>query len=116
MIFLCVQAGLFFYGRSVALSAAREGVSQLRLAQTAPIAARARPGVETGVEGYAVALGRESLVDPVATAVYDDAGGTVTVTVSGTVVTLVPGLHLRATGRASGHVERFGNDTRAVAG
>ena len=35
LIFFIIQGGLYFYGRSVALQAARDGVSQLRLQTTA---------------------------------------------------------------------------------
>jgi Flp pilus assembly protein TadG len=35
LIFFSIQAALFFYGRNVAIQAAREGVSQMRVAADA---------------------------------------------------------------------------------
>ena len=106
-IFLTIQAGLYFYGRAVAEQAAREGVSKLRLAQTEQISDAVRADVQTAVEAYAVAVGRETLLDPEATTTYDAADGTVSVTVKGTVITLVPGLDLTITQRVFGQIERF---------
>jgi TadE-like protein len=113
LIFFAIQAGLFFYGRSVAVQAAREGVSQLRLAQTPQIAAGIEEEIEDGIEGYALALGREALLDPEATGTYDEDAGRVSMTVTGTTITIVPGLTLTATGRASGEIERFEVDPLA---
>ena len=110
-IFLTIQAGLYFYGRAVAEQAAREGVSKLRLAQTEQISDAIRADVATAVEAYAVAVGRETLLDPEATTTYDAGSGTVSVTVKGDVITLVPGLDLTITQRVFGEIERFeGNE------
>lgn len=111
-IFLAIQAGLFFYGRAVAQQAAREGVSSLRLAQTPELSSAVQNDVQTAVENYARAVGRESLLDPEATATYDaDDSGKVSVTVKGKVISLVPGLTLTVTQRVSGEIERFEGDT-----
>lgn len=111
-IFLSIQAGLFFYGGAVAQQAAREGVSRLRLAQTAALSDAVAADVQAAVEGYAIALGRETLLRPRADTVYDAAEGKVTVTVTGSVITLVPGLDLTVTQQASGEIERFEADLR----
>jgi Flp pilus assembly protein TadG len=113
LIFFAIQAGLYFYGRTVAVQAAREGVSQLRLAQTPQIAADVQEDIEEGIESYALALGREALLDPQATGTYDENAGTVSMTVTGTTITIVPGLTLTATGAASGEIERFEVDPLA---
>jgi TadE-like protein len=113
LIFFAIQAGLFFYGRTVAVQAAREGVSQLRLAQTPEIAADIEEDVEDGIEGYALALGREALLDPEAVSTYDEDVGEVSMTVTGKTITIVPGLTLTATGRAFGEIERFEVDPLA---
>lgn len=111
-IFFSIQAGLFFYGQAVAQQAAREGVSKLRLAQTEEISASIRDRVEQSVEAYAVAVGRETLLQPEATTEYDADAGKVTVTVKGDVITLVPGLQLTVTQVVEGEIERFEGDER----
>lgn len=106
-IFFSIQAGLYFYGRTVAEQAAREGVSKLRLAQDEAVYRTVRSDVETAVEAYATAVGRETLLDPDAAADYEPDTGKVTMTVTGRVITLVPGVDLRVTQRAYGEIERF---------
>ena len=112
LIFFSIQSGLYFYGRAVAQHAAREGVSKLRLAQTGAISDSIRADVQTAVESYAVAVGRETLLDPSATTTYDEAAGKVSVEVEGSVITLVPGLDLRVRERVHGEIERFEGDGR----
>ena len=107
LIFFVIQAGLFFYGKSVAIQAAREGVSQLRLAQTADVYTDIRPDVVRNTESFATQVGREALLDPAATPSYDEVAGRVAMEVRGSVITLVPGLDLRVSARAEGAVERF---------
>lgn len=111
-VFFSIQAGLFFYGRAVAEQAAREGVSKLRLAQTEQISERIRADVQTSVERYASAVGRETLLKPKATTDYDGDTGKVSVTVRGEVITLVPGVKLRVTQVVVGEIERFEEDER----
>jgi Flp pilus assembly protein TadG len=110
LIFFAVQAGLWWYGRGVALSAAREGVSQLRLAPDAGTYAQIRPSVVANTEQFATAVGRESLLNPVATPAYDDVNGRVSMTVTGSVITLWPGAQLTVTQQAFGEIERFEAD------
>lgn len=109
LIFATVQFALWLYGRNVALQSAREGVSRLRLVASAE-AATSEAATEREVESYAAAVGRESLLDPVATATYDDRTGRVRVTVTGRVVSLVPGWGFTVTRTATGEVERFEED------
>lgn len=110
LIFFAIQAGLWWYGRDVALSAAREGVSQLRLAPDAGTYAQIRGTVVANTEQFAVAVGRESLLNPTATPTYDEATGRVSMTVTGSVITLWPGSQLTVTQQAFGEVERFEAD------
>lgn len=110
-IFFSIQAGLYFYGRTVAEQAAREGVSKLRLAQTEAISDSIREDVETSVEAYAATVGRETLLNPKATADYVEATGVVSVTVTGEVISLV-GLTLTVTQQVFGEIERFEGDPR----
>lgn len=107
LIFFSIQAALYFYGRNVAIQSAREGVSQLRLAQDLDTYQAVRGGVVRNTERFATQVGREALLDPVATPSYDEVGGRVTMQVQGQVITLLPGLDLTVTGRAEGSVERF---------
>lgn len=107
LIFLCMQGALFFYGRNVAIQSAREGVSQLRLAQDRATYDDIRPRVVSNTEQYATSIGRESLIDPIAVADYDDENARAKMTVTGRVITLVPGLNLTVTEVAEGPVERF---------
>jgi hypothetical protein len=109
LVFFGIQAGLWAYGRSVALAAAREGVAQLRVLPDEQSAASADPVVRAHVEQFAATVGRESLLEPHAVTAWTPARDRVTVEVSGRVVSLVPGLDLRTTQRASGTVERFGS-------
>ena len=107
LIFFAVQVALFFYGRSVALQAAREGVSQLRLAQTQAQYEALAPQVDSSVSQFASGIGSGSLNDPAVDPTYDSQQGTVTVTVSGKTISLIPFLDLHVTQSASGQIERF---------
>lgn len=107
LIFFCIQGALFFYGRSVAIQSAREGVSQLRLAQDEATYEDIRAGVKQNTEDFATAVGREALIDPLATPSYDDRLGRVRMKVQGKVISLVPWLDLTVTEEAEGPVERF---------
>jgi len=107
LIFFSIQAALFFYGRSVAIQSAREGVSQLRLAQDQATYDDIRKGVTANTEQFATAVGREALIDPLATPSYDDAAARVRMKVQGRVISLIPWLDLTVTEEAEGPVERF---------
>ncbi|MFK5584780.1 MULTISPECIES: TadE/TadG family type IV pilus assembly protein [unclassified Serinicoccus] len=110
LIFFSLQAAFFFYGRAAATHAAREGVSLLRLAEDRAQYAELRPDAIARTERFASSVGGAGLVDPSAESSYTEEGdGTarVEVSVSGRVITLVPGLSLTASADASGSVERF---------
>jgi Flp pilus assembly protein TadG len=108
LIFFTVQVALWLYGRNVALAAAREGVSTLRLADDRDVTA-AEAKTAKATESYAVKVGGQSLLQPRAVAVFDADTGRVRVTVTGQVVSLV-GLDLSVTRTATGEVERFEED------
>lgn len=107
LVFLAIQAGLFFYGRTVAVQAAREGVSQMRLAEDRAEYEAVRAQAEDYTRDFAANVGQQGLLDPSVSSRYDDAEGRVWVSVTGRVITLVPGLDLTTTAEASGTVERF---------
>ncbi len=113
LIFFSIQAALFFYGKTVAIQAAREGVSQLRLAQDRAVYEDIRGFVVENTERFATEVGREALIRPVAIPSYDDLDGRVAMEVSGEVITLVPFMELTASARAEGAVERFRGDDRS---
>ena len=110
LIFFSIQAALFFYGKTVAIQAAREGVSQLRLAPDRAVYEDIRGHVVDNTERFATQVGREALLRPRATPSYDEVGGRVTMEVQGSVITLIPFLDLTVTERAEGSVERFEGD------
>jgi Flp pilus assembly protein TadG len=113
LIFLIIQGGLYFYGRSVALQAAREGVSELRLQQTQPQCEAYLPTMTANVVGFAARLGSGALNgvsvagDPDPCAGYADRGGSsVTVTVKGHSISLI-GFTIVVTESSTGRVEQF---------
>ncbi|WP_344310286.1 TadE family protein [Brevibacterium samyangense] len=106
-IFFCIQAGFWYYGRTIAVHSAREGLAQMRLFQDEQSYEAGRGPVLEHTRSFASSLGGESLITPEVTSEYDDEDGVVTVRVTGDVITLVPGLHLTASGEASGQIERF---------
>ncbi|WGW12626.1 TadE/TadG family type IV pilus assembly protein [Saxibacter everestensis] len=106
-IFFVVQAALFFYGKNVAVQSAREGVSQLRLLSDREQFAAGSGDIERYTENFASSIGRESLIGAEATSRFDGEKGEASMTVTGRVISLVPGLKLTASGEASGQIERF---------
>jgi Flp pilus assembly protein TadG len=106
LIFFVIQAALFFYGRSVAQDAAREAVSRLRLDQTQSAYDGNHTAIEKEVAGFAHSIGSGALEVDKVTTVYDDAKGTVTVTVTGTAISLT-GIDLHITETVTGRIERF---------
>lgn len=111
LIFMSIQTALWLYGRSVALNAAQEGVSQLRVVQPKVYSGAIGDKVRRDTELYAKQLGgsalRNASVPPVE---YDKTAGMVTVTVKGETVSLVPGLTLTVERTASGPIEEFEAD------
>jgi Flp pilus assembly protein TadG len=101
LVFAVVQGALYYHARNVALAAASDGLT----------AARARAGSsEEGRRAAASFLeragGRDVLLDAQVAAVRS--GATAEVTVSGHVMSLLPGLPgLSVSQTASGPVERF---------
>lgn len=111
LIFVIVQASLWFYGRNVALSAAREGASHLRLAAVTTdsegYGAYEAVAEDTALQ-YATQVGM--LSDPTAVATIDEGSDTATIEVTGTVIDLVPGWDLEVEKTLTVHVERFRPD------
>lgn len=98
-LMLIVQFALMFHARNTAEQAAQEGAA----------AARRFDGTEAQAKdetlAYLTALGTGTLQDRGVT--VNRTGQTATVTVTGTVISLLPGVHLRVSESASGPVERY---------
>ena len=96
-----VQAGLFYLAGQLALTAAQDG---LRAGRTYPAPSTARAQV-AGEDFLARAAGT-TLGSPIVTATLSADGAVLQVDVTGTVLTVVPGMTLRVAKRAAGAVER----------
>lgn len=122
LIFLVIQGALYFYGRSVALQAARDGVSQLRLYTSYDDCQAGASHVADNVVRFAGAVGKGALTDATvipecaSAGAYFAGGGSagtadagsaeVTVTVHGRSISLL-GFSFAVTQSASGRVEQF---------
>jgi len=95
-----LQAGLFFYGRDLALSAARAGVDTGRTYGTVDTGA-----AQDHAQSVLATNARGVLSDPSASANAD--GTTMTVTVDAAVITLVPGLSMHVTESSTGAIEQL---------
>lgn len=108
-MFTIIQAGLYFYARNTAQSAAREGVSYLRLAGNNSDPTSFRSGAERLTSSYATKLGRLKNVTAVGT--IDERTGRVTMTVVGDVV-LPLGGNVSVTQTSQATLEQFRGDLR----
>ena len=95
-----LQAGLFFYGRDLALSAARSGVDTGRTYGTVDAGA-AQDHARTVLGAHAHGV----LTNPSAAATAN--GATMTVTVDAEVVTLMPGLSMHVSESSTGAIEQL---------
>jgi Flp pilus assembly protein TadG len=122
LVFLVVQVALWYWGRTVALQAARQGLSQLRLYSDYSQFQAAQPRVDGSVDDYVNSLSRAALTSAQEQSGWLDAQGnpidrdqpgpvSVRVEVHGDTISLVPFLHLSTTQVVTGRVERFLPDT-----
>ncbi|GAA2084971.1 hypothetical protein GCM10009821_28040 [Aeromicrobium halocynthiae] len=109
LIFTIIQAGLYFHARNTAQSAAREGVSYLRLAGTNADPESFRSAAETLSTGYAEKLGRLNDVEAYGT--IDVSTGRVSMIVIGTVV-LPLGGNVEVQQSSTATLEQFRGDLR----
>jgi len=113
LIFMSIQTALWLYGRSVALNAAQEGVSRLRLVQPPVYSAAVGEKVRADIQSYATQLGGTTLRNAsVPFPSYNDPEGMVSFTVTGETVSLVPGLTLKVSRTATGPIEQFEADDK----
>lgn len=107
LIFGAVQAGLFYYGRTTALAAAQQGVQASRVENGSAAAGTAA--------ARSFLAGPSSLLDNVTVTPRRDAVST-SVTVAGTIPTLLPGFTFTVTQTATDTVERVTTRTTGGAG
>jgi Flp pilus assembly protein TadG len=113
LIFMSIQTALWLYGRSVALNAAQEGVSRLRLVQPPVYSPAVGEKVRADIQSYATQLGGTTLQNAsVPFPSYNDPEGMVSFTVTGETVSLVPGLTLKVSRTATGPIEQFEADDK----
>ena len=112
LIFMSIQTALWLYGRSVALNAAQEGVSRLRLVQPTVYTPAVGEKVRADIQSFATQLGGTTLQNANVTKSYDDPQGMVSFTVTGDTVSLVPGLTLKVSRTATGPIEQFEADDK----
>jgi hypothetical protein len=103
LIVVIVQAALVWHARNLAQAAAAEGLRVERAPSVSVDAGRQR------AEAFLTETSRQLLGDVVITA--SRSAGTVTVTVTGTALGVLPGLHLPVKASATGPVEAFVPDT-----
>lgn len=111
LIFTLVQGALLLYARNIALSAAREGASDVRLFQPDEYG----PGVEAALSGkivrYVSTVGNQTMVNTKPRIRYNPGGnGRVTVTVRGNAISLIPGIDMKVERSASMEIEQFEPD------
>jgi Flp pilus assembly protein TadG len=111
LIFTLIQGALLLYARNIALSAAREGVSDVRLFQPDEYDAAADAAMKERIRSYVTTVGNNTLVKPDPEIAYDAGdSGRATVTVSGEAISLLPGIDLTVERSASMEIEQFEPD------
>jgi Flp pilus assembly protein TadG len=100
LVMVAVQTGLWYYGRSVALAAAQEGVSAGR-AEGATVSQ-----ATDAAQSFAADQGRGMLGETTVSTVGSSATR-IQVNVSGQIVSLIPGVPIAVSQEASGPVERW---------
>lgn len=111
LIFTLIQGALLLYARNIALSAAREGVSDVRLFQPDEYTAGVDAALKQRIRTYVTTVGNQTLVEPRPEITYNAEGdGRATVTVSGQAISLLPGMDLTVQRSASMEIEQFEPD------
>lgn len=100
LLMVTIQAGLWYYGRSVALAAAQEGVAAGRVE-----GASAQEATQAA-ESFASTQG-ESLLSQTSISTRGSTPERIHVSVSGQVASLIPGVPISVGQEASGAVERW---------
>lgn len=102
LLFLVIQGAVYYQGRTVALSSAQEG------ARRAASHEATNADGEDQARGFAARVSSEGVLDdPDVEVTRDEAAGTVTVTVTGTTMSLVPGWDPEVSQSATRPIEEF---------
>ena len=101
LVLASVQTALFFYAGQVALTAAEEGLRSGRYYKAEPADEARR---ET--EAFLARVAGKTLTSPSVDVTVDPEAPTLQVTVSGDVLSIVPGVMLRVSRQATGAVEQ----------
>jgi Flp pilus assembly protein TadG len=108
IIFAVIQFALYEHAHDAALAAAREGVARLRTLPADGSLEANKAALEEAAELSARQLG--AVQQPHADAEYPRGGRRVTVTVTGTAISLVPGWSFTVRSSAHGSIESFQPD------
>lgn len=102
LILAVVQIALLFYAGQLALTAAQDGLRSGRAYSTEPITDAARRDTES----FLARAAGTTLTDVTVTTTVDNTEGLLTVRVTGTAMSLIPGVPLSITREAVGGLER----------
>ena len=105
LVFLAIQMALWFHAKHVLLAAAQQGTRVAQGADQTP--AEGNTADHDAAISYIQAIGPQLVNGATAVVARDAANTTVTVTVSGTAINVVPGLTLHVQESATGPVERY---------
>lgn len=102
LLFLVVQGAVYYYARSAAMSSAQDGALSASAYESGDAA-----GEQRALEFAAQIGGDGVLEDPSVEVTRDEGAGTVTVTVTGTTMSLVPGWDPEVSQSATRDIEEF---------
>ncbi len=105
LVFLAIQMALWLHAKHVLLAAAQQGTRVAQGADQTP-SQSSLAGHDAAI-AYIQAIGPQLVSGATATVARDAANTTVTVTVTGTAINVVPGLTLHVHETATGPVERY---------
>lgn len=103
LILAIVQVALLFYAGQLALTAAQDGLRSGRIYLTESTTTSA----QRDAQDFLARAGGTVLTDVVVSASLDDGGGILRVRITGSALSLVPGVPLAVTREAVGGVERI---------
>lgn len=110
LILLCVQFSMYFFAERVAQASAENAARTARAEAAVPADAQSwQSDADTQGSQYLQSVGG-SLLSGTRVEVVDNGDETVTATVTGTAVSLIPGMTIHVHATSSGPIERFITD------